>query len=298
MGDKVILISGCSTGIGRALATQLAEQGHTVVAGARDPGTLAGPAAASRGRLHPIAWDVTDGASTHDAVAKTIAVHGRIDVLINNAGYGQMGPIVELTREEWRRQLETNVIGLADATSKAARLPGGMIDRRSGRIVNISSILGRATIPWSGAYSATKYALESISDALRMELAPFGIDVVVVEPGPIATSFTENARRSLERIVARGDSPWESVRAYLEERTQPQPDRSMSAEACARIIARTAVMPRPPTRVVITALARMLLWMKRLLPDRTLDALLRSRSGLRAPAPPRRGARPPSDPAG
>jgi NAD(P)-dependent dehydrogenase (short-subunit alcohol dehydrogenase family) len=282
---SVVLVSGCSTGIGRAVAERFARAGHVVVAGARDPATLTEARALHPERLHPIDWDVADAASTRRAVEGTIGRFGRIDVLVNNAGYGQMGPLVELTREAWRRQIETNVVGLADAAALAARLPGGMIARRAGRIVNIGSILGRFSIPFSGAYSATKHAVEAISDTLRMELAPFGIDVILVEPGPITTVFTTTARRSLEEILARRDSPYEYLRPDLQARFDAPRGTAMSADSCAAIIVGAAMRRRPPTRLRMTGVARIMFWVRRLLSDRLLDALLKPRYGLDREAP-------------
>jgi NAD(P)-dependent dehydrogenase (short-subunit alcohol dehydrogenase family) len=281
----IVLISGCSTGIGRALAQRFAGIGRMVVAGARDPSTLEDLRALHPGRLHPIAWDVADAESTRRAVAGTLERFGRIDLLVNNAGYGQMGPLVELTRAQWREQLETNVIGLADATALAARLPGGMIERRGGRVVHIGSILGRFSIPFSGAYAATKHAVEAIADAQRMELAPFGIDVLLVEPGPIETSFTATARLKLRTLLARSDTPYEYLRAKLEERGASARPMAMSADACAAAIVAAATRRRPPARIRITALARVMFWVRRFAPDGLLDRLLKSRSGLSSPAP-------------
>ncbi|MBI3451158.1 MAG: SDR family oxidoreductase [Acidobacteria bacterium] len=282
---RVVLVSGCSTGIGRCLADRFAALGDTVVAGARNPCTLEDLAARHPGRLHPIAWDVADEEATRGAVASTIARFGRIDVLINNAGYGQMGPLVELSRDAWRRQLETNVVGLADAAAMAARLPGGMIERRAGRIVNIGSIVGRVSIPFGGAYAATKHAVEAISDALRMELAPFGVDVVLVEPGPIETAFTATAGGSMTEILARRDSPYEYLRDVLAERASSGRPMSMSADDCAGAIVRAVTRRRPPTRLRVTGLASLMFWLRRLLPDRAIDSILKPRFGLSGRAP-------------
>jgi NAD(P)-dependent dehydrogenase (short-subunit alcohol dehydrogenase family) len=285
---KIALISGCSTGIGRATAGRLADLGVVVAAGARDPSALRDLAGKRPGLVHPIAWDVDDAEATRAAVTGTIGRFGRIDVLINNAGYGQMGPLVALDREAWRRQLETNVVGLADASAWAARAPGGMIERRSGRIVNIGSILGRLTLPFSGAYSASKHAVESISDALRMELAPFGIEVVLVEPGPVESAFSDNARRRIEPLLARADTPFEHLRSVVERRLASTRTGAVTAAACAEVIARASLAPRPPPRILVTRRARAALWARRLLTDRMLDALLGRRFGLRGSAPPAR----------
>jgi len=281
----VALVSGCSTGIGRFVALRLAERGASVVAGARRPETLADLVSRFPERIHPVAWDLTDARATREAVMGAIARFGKLDLLINNAGYGQMGPIIELDREEWRRQLETNVIGLADAATAAARAPGGMIALRRGRIVNIGSIVGRLTIPFGGAYSASKYAVEAISDALRMELSPFGIEVVLVEPGPIISEFGTNARASIAGILKRAGSPYEYLRPAIEARTRISQRSGIPTETCAEVIVRAATMRRPPPRVLVTPHARVYLWIKRLLPDRALDAILRRRFGLNGAAP-------------
>lgn len=282
---SVALVSGCSTGIGRQVARCLAERGLTVVAGARDPRTLEDLGARHRDAIHPIAWDVTDPEATRHAVGGTIERFGALDILVNNAGYGQMGPVTELSRDEWRRQFETNVIGLADAAALAARSPGGMIDRRRGRIVNIGSIVGRMTLPFGGAYCSSKYAVEAVSDALRMELAPFGIDVVLVEPGPIRSAFVENSARTVGRFLQRTDTPYEYLRPVVEARVRVSRRAGISSEACADVVVRVATMPRPPTRILVTPQARFYLWVKRLLPDRAFDALARRRYGLKGPAP-------------
>jgi len=282
---SIVLISGCSTGIGRALALRLAAVGATVVAGARNTATLAGLAEAFPGRIEAIAWNVDDPAATREAVLGTLSRHGRLDVLVNNAGYGQFGPLVDLSREEWRRQFETNVVGLVDAAAIAARAPGGMIDRRRGLIVNIGSILGRFSVPFSGAYSASKHAVEAISDTLRLELRPFGIDVLLVEPGPVTTAFSATALRILEGHLSGGDSPYEYLRPVLEARASESRTGAIAAEACAAEIVRAVMRPRPPSRIRITRLARAAYWLRKLLPDRLFDALLVGRYGLNRPAP-------------
>jgi NAD(P)-dependent dehydrogenase (short-subunit alcohol dehydrogenase family)/enamine deaminase RidA (YjgF/YER057c/UK114 family) len=281
----VALISGCSTGIGRQVARILAERGHTVVAGARRPATLDDLAAKHPDHLHPVEWDVADAEATRRAVTGTIQRHGGIDLLVNNAGYGQMGPVIELSREEWSRQLQTNVVGLADASALAARSPGGMIERRRGRIVNIGSIVGRLVLPFGGAYCASKHAVEAVSDALRMELAPFGIDVVLVEPGPVISSFGANARETVREMMSRENSPYEYLRPVIEKRTRISQEHGTPAEACARVVVRVATMKRPPTRILVTPQAKLLLWARRLLPDRALDILLKGRFSLRGRAP-------------
>ena len=178
-----VLITGCSSGIGQAAALALHEAGRTVVATARNPATLSG--LASRG-LRTLALDVTDEASMRAAVDAA----GPIDVLVNNAGYGLYGTVEQLPMAEIRRQFETNFFGLVRLTQLV--LPG-MRAAGGGRILNVSSMGGRATLPGGAFYHASKYAVEALSDALRMEVARFGIHVVLIEPGPVRTPWNDVA---------------------------------------------------------------------------------------------------------
>ena len=183
----VAIVTGCSSGIGRAVALQLAASGVTTVATARRVDALADLAAAGCTVLR---LDVTDDASRRACVRDALAAHGQVDVLVNNAGYAEMGPVEQVPLDAVRRQLETNVVG---PVALAQLLLPGMRERGSGRIVNVSSMGGEVTFPGGGVYHASKYALEALSDALRMEAGPFGIQVVVVQPGPVATSFDVNS---------------------------------------------------------------------------------------------------------
>jgi len=202
-----VLITGCSSGIGRAAAISLHEAGFRVYATARDVDALT--SLAERG-LRTLALDVTDEASMTQAVAATESDADAIGVLINNAGYGLYGPVEQQPMAEIRRQFETNVFGLIRLTQLV--LPG-MRQRRRGRILNVSSMGGRATLPGGAFYHASKYAVEAISDALRMEVAQFGIDVVLIEPGPVDTPWNQVASGSLSTAVpgagsaAPGDGP-------------------------------------------------------------------------------------------
>ena len=200
MASSSVLITGCSTGIGRATAKRLVAGGRTVYATARRPETLPELEAAG---CRTLALDVTDEASMQAAVD---AVEGGVGVLINNAGYSQSGALETLPMESVRRQFETNVFGLLRMCQLV--LPG-MRAAGAGTIVNVSSMGGRLTFPGGGAYHATKYAVEAMSDALRMEVGRFGIDVICVEPGLIRTEFGSTAasgvgRRRAVRRVQRG----------------------------------------------------------------------------------------------
>lgn len=183
---EVVLITGCSTGIGRDLARELTGLGYTVIATARKPETLQDLPAELK-----LPLDVTDPLSVEQAVAKTVQEFGRIDVLINNAGYGPRGVVEEIPVDNVQAVYDVNVFGalrMIHSVAPIMRTQGG------GRIINISSIAGRVATPVNGVYSSTKFALEALSDALRWEMAPFGISVILIEPGLIQTNFSETFR--------------------------------------------------------------------------------------------------------
>src|SRR5262249_33555863 len=185
------LVTGASSGIGRATAAEFARQGHLVFAAARREEVLAGLAATSP-NIQAVSMDVTDEGSVHRAWATVEAATGGagVDVLVNNAGFALAGPVEILGGPQVQRQFATNVFGLLTVTR--AVLPA-MRARKSGRIINLSSLAGRATFPGMGVYGATKYAVEALPDALRQEVAGFGLKVVIIEPGFVATSIGQAA---------------------------------------------------------------------------------------------------------
>lgn len=185
----IVLVTGAGAGIGQALACELAREGHQVYAGVRDMKRAATDFPDRPGNLTPLELDVTNPAHVHAAVARIVKDNGRIDVLVNNAGFGVYGALEELTLDDMRRQFETNFFGAVDLTK--AVIPH-MRKERSGRIINVSSILGRIAIPSGAAYTSSKWALEAFSESLRYELFPFGIHVVLVEPGLIRTNFKKS----------------------------------------------------------------------------------------------------------
>ncbi len=191
---SVIVITGASAGIGEDLALTLAPQGCRLVLAARSEGPLEALAHQVRQRGSEalvVPTDMKDSAQIKALAQRTLAHYGTVDALINNAGYGQYGPISELTEDQIRSQFDLNVIGLVLLTQ---HLIPTMRTQRRGRIINISSIAGLVTLPFGGIYHASKHAVESITDALRMELAPFGIYVSAIEPGPVATNFFKRAQ--------------------------------------------------------------------------------------------------------
>ncbi|HLK13034.1 MAG TPA: oxidoreductase [Candidatus Binatia bacterium] len=272
--SRAVLVTGCSTGIGRATAERLSARGWTVWATARRPEAIADLAA--RGcKLLPL--DVCDEGSMRAAVDAVEREHGAVGVLVNNAGYGQEGAFEAVPMAEVRRQFETNVFGLIRLTQLV--LPG-MRRQRWGRIVNLSSMGGKLTFPGGAYYHATKHAVEALSDALRFEVRPFGVDVIVVEPGPIKTRFGDTAVRSITGHGA-PDSPYAAFDATVARRIHEAYEGPLGAfapgpTAVAKVIERAIASRRPRTRYPVTLAARVLMALRRWLPDRAFDVLLRA----------------------
>jgi len=261
-------VTGASSGIGRAAAAEFARQGHLVFAAARREEVLAGLAAAAP-NIKAVGLDVTDEGSVRRAWAKIDASTGGagVDVLVNCAGFALTGPVEILPGPEVQRQFATNVFGLLTVTR--AVLPA-MRARKSGRIINISSLAGRATFPGMGVYGATKYAVEALSDALRQEVAGFGIKVVIIEPGFVATTIGEAADANAGAgrqippayagMVARGSR-------YL----AAQLAKGIAAEQVAATIMKAAGQPNPRLRYVVPNTARPLIALLTSLPGRLAD---------------------------
>ncbi|MEU1836831.1 oxidoreductase [Micromonospora chersina] len=267
-----VLITGTSSGIGRATVRRLARRPDlTVYATARKLDAIA-DLADSGARL--LALDVTDEESMRAAVAAVEAAHGHVDVLVNNAGYGEYGPIEETPLDRVRAQFETNVFGLARLTQLV--LPG-MRRAGRGRIVNVSSMGGRLVFPGGGYYHASKYAVEAISDALRQEVRPFGVDVAVVEPGLIRTGFGAVASSSL----GAGADPTGPYRGMVETvdavmaRSYQNQLLSATPDTVARVIERAVTARRPRTRYLVTAAAWAMVHTRRLFGARFFDAVNR-----------------------
>ncbi len=283
LSDRV-LITGCSTGIGAAAALLLAQRGKCVVASARHAEALRPleeEARRMRAAFFTTELDVTDDASREAAFRFAEENLGGVDVLINNAGYGQMGPVEEVPLELVRVQFETNFFGLLAMCQLA--LPG-MRARGHGKIVNISSIVGKISLPLGGIYSASKFAVEGLTDALRIEVAPFGIQVILILPGPIKTEFPRTAARSVEPMLAKlNNSPYRPWAEPMLSRWRAGKPRAgeQSAEACAQVIARAIDDPAPRARYLITPRAHFLYWAQKIFPDSTKDAMLRKLHKLR-----------------
>jgi NADP-dependent 3-hydroxy acid dehydrogenase YdfG len=270
-----ILISGCSSGIGAATAAALVQAGHTVYATARKVETLADLATLG---AHTLALDVTSEESMIAAVKAVEAEHGQVGTLINNAGFGDYGPIEESDLERVRAMFETNVFGLARLTQLV--LPA-MRRARSGRIVNIGSMGGRITFPVGGFYHATKYAVEAISDVLRVEVKPFGIDVILVEPGLIRSNFESRVSESLEvdpATAAETVSPYANLLSANERRTTGSYANDFLAtgpETVAAVIVKAVQSSRPRSRYVVTPAAKVMINLRRFGGDRIWDRTMR-----------------------
>ena len=266
----IVLVTGASSGIGYQSAILLAQKGHKVYGAARrvermEPLREYG--------ITPMSLDVTSDESMQACVSAILAAEGRIDALVNNAGYGYFGAIENVSMEEARRQLDVNVFGLARLTQLV--LPS-MREHGFGRIVNVGSVAGRVVLPFGGWYHVSKYSVEALSDALRMELKPFGIDVVLIEPGGINTEWGHIAADHLE--ASSKDTPYAAPaqkEARLMHYTYSGNFLLSNPSVVSRAIGKAVNARHPRHRYHPGAGSLFLLWLHSLLPARWWDALLR-----------------------
>jgi short-subunit dehydrogenase len=272
---QVALITGASSGIGEATALELARRGFIVYGAARRVDRMS--ALAGRG-VHVIEMDVTDDASMTSGVERVLREQSRIDVLVNNAGYGSYGALEDVPLDEARRQFEVNVFGLARLTQLV--LPH-MRSRRSGRIVNVSSIGGKMYEPLGAWYHATKFAVEGLSDSLRVELEPHGVHVVVIEPGAIRTEWGGISAQSA--LARSGDTAY-AQQAHQLAKTYSVADRpgvGADPRVVALAIGKAVTARRPRTRYAVPTSAKAILLARRLLSDRAFDAVITRAYGMR-----------------
>ena len=266
MSSQVALITGCSSGIGRDLANALTLAGYTIVATARKAADLNDLDAALK-----LSLDVTDNASIHKAIKKTLDELGRIDLLINNAGYAFRSVVEEISDEKLHALFDVNVYGVIRMVRAVAPV---MRAQHSGRIVNIGSISGKIVLPVSGPYCASKYALEAFSDAMRLELSPFGIFVVLIEPGNINTNFMQNAVRKSDGALSNPDSPYkklyENYLVFNERMRKVQADPSAVSAAVLKSLA--AKRPKARYRAAVPLPNLLLTYLGDRLKDRILKA--------------------------
>lgn len=268
--SKAVLITGCSTGIGRATAEHLAAKGYTVYATARRPESIAD--LAEKG-CKTLALDVTDEASMQAAVDAVVAAEGAVGILVNNAGYSQSGAIESVDMDDVRRQFETNVFGLMRMCQLA--LPG-MRNQGWGRIVNVSSMGANFVFPGGGIYHATKYAVDAISDALRFEVQGFGVGVAIIQPGLIHTEFGNTAAKELSIE----DGPYGTFNAAVGEATKGVYENGLlgkfggGPETVAKAIEKAITAKKPKTRYRVTPSAHMLINQRKLMTDGMWDKMV------------------------
>ncbi len=265
---KVVLITGASSGMGKSAGNILHEQGYTVYGAARRTEKMKD--LKDKG-MNTVSLDLTKDKSIVQTVNTILEKEGRIDILINNAGYGSYGSVEEVSMEEARRQFEVNIFGLARITQLIIPV---MRKNNSGRIVNISSMGGRIYTPFGAWYHATKHALEGWSDCLRLELKEFGIDVVVVEPGGIQTEWGGIAMEHLRKVS--GNGPYTAFVEKVVKANENAAHKMTHVEVLGKEIAKAATVTKPKTRYVKGFMAKPLIFLRSLLGDRGFDNLLYS----------------------
>ncbi|NML67909.1 SDR family NAD(P)-dependent oxidoreductase [Hymenobacter sp. RP-2-7] len=266
--QRVILLTGASAGMGKVTAKLLAAHGHRVFAAARRVEHMQDLVPLG---ITPLALDVTDEQSRHHAVEQVLAATGHLDVLINNAGFGRYGAVEDVPLAEARRQFEVNLFGAAQLIQLV--LPG-MRAQHGGRIINISSIGGKMATPYGGWYHASKFALEGLSDSLRNEVKPFGIEVVVIEPGGVKSEWAGIATGSLLETSA--STAYATGARQFARSAEAAEAKGADPAVIARLVLQAVETKQPRTRYVGGYLARPILWLRALLPDRLFDRLITS----------------------
>jgi NAD(P)-dependent dehydrogenase (short-subunit alcohol dehydrogenase family) len=276
-GERAVLITGCSSGIGHACALGLAHRGYLVVASARrqeDVDRLRDQGLAS------VRLDLDDPVSIASGLTATLDLTGgRLYALFNNGAYGQPGAVEDLTRETLRAQLETNLLGWHDLTCRVIPL---MRRQGEGRIVQNSSVLGLVTLPYRGAYVASKFALEGLTDTLRLELAGTGIQVSLIEPGPILSRFRDNAHQKWREHIDAEHSAHREAYAAMEQRLLKEGAAApftLPPEAVLKRLIRALEDPNPKPRYYVTTPTYLLAGLRRILSTRLLDRVLRRVAG-------------------
>jgi len=282
---KTAVVTGATDGLGRATALMLAANGYRVFGGGRNAGRLAslqGEASQRKLALTALEMDVTSDDSVSRAIQTIQNAAGTIDILVNNAGIGFVVPMEEISLADLRRQYETNVFGVVRVTQHV--LPGMRAQGR-GRIVNMSSIAGKVSTPLFGAYSSSKFALESISDAWRLELGQFGIQVILIEPGIIPSGMEGAVRELSGAYTDLQAGPYAAIKASFESMWAAESAKATTTpDDCARVILNALRAARPKARYPVTSTATAMTYLRRILSDRTLDRMILRRYKLRKPS--------------
>lgn len=274
MANKIALVTGASSGIGEATALKLRQLGYVVYGAARRVDRMQH---LTKSGIQILAMDVTDHASMRAGIDKIIAESRRIDVLVNNAGYGSYGAVEDVPMEEARAQFDANVFGAVRLIQLA--LPH-MRAQKSGTIVNITSMGGKIHSPLGAWYHGTKFALEAISDCLRMEVQPFGIDVVVIEPGGIKTEWAGIAASKLRETS--GNGPYAPQANLMAESmvSEANVKRLSPPQVIADAIAKAVTAKKPKTRYAVGFAAKPMIFMRGILSDRAFDGMMRRATGI------------------
>ncbi|KTD75167.1 SDR family NAD(P)-dependent oxidoreductase [Legionella waltersii] len=272
MNEKIILVTGCSSGIGFDAVFALKKRGHRVIASCRNSNDLQRLLSKD---IEAILLDLNDSSSIQSAFAQLLMMtSGRLDVLINNAGFGQVGALEDISREVLTKQFETNVFGLHELTRLAIPI---MRKQGGGRIINISSILGIISLPFRGAYNASKYAVEGLSDTLRLELKDSGIKVITIEPGPIESRFRDNAvDKSLLNIDQEHSHFKLQYSSMLKSYKKNKVDSvfTKGTQSVIKSLVHSIESKKPKPKYPITFPAHVFIWLKRILSTNLMDKLL------------------------
>jgi short-subunit dehydrogenase len=270
---KVVLITGCSSGIGNALAIEFSKNNYQVVATARNLSSIQTLESFGIDRMK---LDVLNNSEIVLVVKEVLAKYNRVDILINNAGYGLMAPILDITEDELNNQFLTNVYAPLRLIKE---ITPTMIKNKNGVIINVGSISGLVTTPFSGAYCASKAAIHSFSDALRMELKPFGIKVLTVMPGAIKSNFGKQAIKRAEEIFKK-NSFYSSLNSFILKRANGSQVVATPAENFAKAIVVLMNKNKYPANLLIGKKSFLLPFMKKILPTKVLDSILIKKFGL------------------
>lgn len=266
--NKVVLITGASSGIGKAIASSLIRSKYTVYCAARSTDKMEGLVCIGG---HSIYMDVTDEKTITDGINKIIKEQGRIDILINNAGFGFYGPLETIPIENAKKQMDVNVFGLARVIQLVLPV---MRKQNAGKIINISSIAGKITSPLGSWYFASKHAVEGLSDSLRQEIKPFGIDVIIIEPGGIKSDWAKIASQNLEESTK--DTPYSSMAKKVINYFPFIEKENSGPYVIADLVQKAIDAKNPQTRYVGGTNAKTLLFLRKILPDKLFDSAVSS----------------------
>ena len=273
MSAKIILITGASSGIGLALAQHCQSLGHQVLVTARKDADLQ---RLQQQGFRSFKLDVTDPQQIDEMISTITSEFSGLDILINNAGYGAMGPALDTPLAVWQHQFATNVFAIAMLTKAA--LP--LLQQRQGIVANVGSVSAIVTTPFAGVYCASKAAVHAMTDAMRMELQPLGVRVVLIQPGAIASGFADTASHGLAHWLA-ADSPWQAFAAGIHARARASAQNPTPAAVFATQVLRDLLKAKPPSLIIAGNGSRSLVWLQRLLPQWLFDRILQKHFGLR-----------------